>query len=558
MTPGNRGRALSTILLAIGAAVLLAACGSSSGSGSSSSSGNSAGAGKVGGTATLAMISYPDYLDPALSYTNDGWEVLTQTYPGLLVFQHKIGPEGAKVVPGLATAMPKISKDGKTYTFFMRKGLKFSNGKPLMASDFKWSISRVLLSDSQGVGLGYTNIVGAPQLLKTKKGTLTGIDVNDATGKIDIHLIQPRGPFTYELAIPFAGVVPKGTPAKNQTKNPPPGAGRYMLSNVKVNQSFTMSKNPNFSPVLKGSAIDTGKIDTFNVRVIRSAANAVTAIQQNKVDYMYDNPPADRTAELKAKYSDRFNQYPTTSTFYFFMNTEAPPFDNLKVRQAVNFAIDPDAINRVQGGVLAPANTILPPGIPGHKDWPNLYPHSLAKAKALVKASGDTGMAVTVWGDPEDPTKPTVEYYADVLNQIGFKATVKIVPAETYFATIGDRKLKVQTGWANWSQDYPHPADFIDVLLNPDRVVSTGNNNYSYNASDKKFASEINAVSKLPIDAASEKQWAAIDREAQEKAYWAVYGTRKQTNFYSTRMDPKCAGGYWPAATSDLAQLCLK
>lgn len=549
-----RGRRVAgSAVLVVTAALVLAACGSSSNSSKSSGAG-----GKAGGTATVAMIAFPDYLDPALAYTNDAWEVLTQTYPGLLGFQHKLGGEGSKVLPSLATALPQISPDGKTYNFTLRKNLRFSDGKPLKASDFKWSISRILLADSQGVGLGFTNIVGGDELLKTKKGELKGIEINDATGKIAIHLVQPRGPFTYELATPFAGVVPKGTPPKNQTKNPPPGAGRYMLENVKVKRSFSMVKNPNFSPGLRGTNVDIGKIDRFNVRIISSTSNAVTAVQQNKADFMYDNPPADRTAELKAKYSNRFFQYPTTSTFYFFMNSEAPPFDKLQVRQAVNYAIDPDAINRIQGGVLAPTNTILPEGIPGHQKWPNLYPHNLNKAKALVKQAGATGQAVTVWGDPEDPTKPTVEYYADVLNKIGLKAKVKIVPSETYFAAIGDRKLKAQTGWANWSQDYPHPADFIDVLLNPSKVVATGNNNYSYNAADKGYAARIAAVSKKPINAESIKEWAALDREAQKKAYWAVYGTRKQTDFYSEKMDPKCRGGYWPAATSDLAQLCLK
>ena len=117
---------------------------------------------------------------------------------------------------------------------------------------------------------------------------------------------------------------------------------------------------------------------------------------------------------------------------------------------------------------------------------------NLDKAKQLDQESGHRGQTVTVWGDPEDPTKKTVEYEADVLNKIGYKAKVKIVPAETYFTTIGNRSVKAQTGWANWFQDYPHPADFIDVLLNPDRVVATGNNNYSYNADDKQLATMIN------------------------------------------------------------------
>ena len=151
---------------------------------------------------------------------------------------------------------------------------------------------------------------------------------------------------------------------------------------------------------------------------------------------MIDNPPADRIGEVKSKYSDRFNLFPTNSTFFFFMNSEAPPFDKLKVRQAANFAIDPEAINRIQGGTLTPAHTVLPPGIPGYqKGSTDLYPYNLEKAKQLIEQAGVKGTKVTVWGDPEDPTKPTVEYYADQLNKIGLDAKVKIISAETYFTT---------------------------------------------------------------------------------------------------------------------------
>jgi peptide/nickel transport system substrate-binding protein len=413
--------------------------------------------------------------------------------------------------------------------------------------------------DSQGVGLGYTNIEGADEFLETKKGGITGIKTNDDTGDITINLVEPRGAFTYELSIPFAGVVPSDTPRRNQTKSPPPGAGRYAIEDVKVNDAYTLVRNPNFSKSLEGTAVDAAKVDTINVKIVRSAANAATQISQNEADFMIDNPPADRIAEIQSKYSDRYRQFATPSSFYFFMNTEAPPFDELKVRQAVNFAIDPDAINRVQGGVLSPTNTILPETVPGWKDWSNLYPHNPEKAKQLIKEAGAEGDDVTVWGNPEDPTKPTIEYYADVLNEIGLDAKVKIIPAETYFATIGDRSVKAQTGWANWFQDYPHPANFIDVLLNPDKVVATGNNNYSYNADDRELADKINALLPQQITDETKEQWADIDRYVQEKAYWGTYGTRKQSTFFSDRMDFEgCKGDDWPVGTHDWAQFCLK
>jgi peptide/nickel transport system substrate-binding protein len=557
----KHARVLIALVVLVLAAFVVAACGdddNDSGGGSASTSGAETGA-KQGGTIKIMGSSFPDFLDPGLSYTVDGWEALSQAYPGLLTYPHKPGQAGAEVVPALAKDLPEVSADGKQYKFQLRDGLKFSDGTPVKASDFKGSIERLLEMDSQGAGLGYTNIVGAEDFLKTKKGGVSGIKVDDATGSITIDLVKPRGAFSYELAIPFAGIVPAKTPAKNQTKNPPPGAGKYAIQDVEVNRSYKLVKNPNFSPSLKGTAVDAGNADGFDVTIERSLPNQATKISQNTADFMIDIPPADRLPEIKQKYANRFHDFATNSSFYFFMNSEVPPFNNAKARQAANYAVDVNAINRIQGGVLAPANTILPPGVPGHKNWPDLYPFDLDKAKQLVEESGTKGQSVTVWGNPETPTKPTVEYWADTLNKIGYKAKVKIVPAETYFTTIGDRSTKAQTGWANWFQDYPHPADFIDILLNPSKVVATGNNNYSYNAADKELAQEINALNNEPeLTDEVKNKWAEVDRKIQEKAYWAIYGNRKQTTFMSDRMDfSKCKGEH-SVYTHDWAEFCLK
>ena len=541
-------------LVLVLASLTIAACGDDDG-------GGGGGAGKTGGTIKIAHSSFPDFLDPALSYTVDGWQALLQAYPGLLVFPHESGPEGAEPVPGLAEDMPEVSEDGRTYRLRLRDNLRFSDGSPIRASDFKASIERILEADSQGAGLGYTSIEGAEEFLETKEGGISGIEVDDDTREITIRLTEQRGPFTYELAIPFAGVVPRDTPATNQTRNPPPGAGRYVIDNVRVNRSYELRKNPNFSPSLEGTAVDAGKADGFDVSVIRSVSNQVTQIVNNDLDFMIDNPPADRVGELRGQYEgERFRQFTTPSTFYFFMNSEVPPFDDLKVRQAVNYAIDPDAINRVQGGVIEEVNETLPEAVPGYRDWPDLYPHDVNRARALIREAGAEGERVTVWGNPENPTQQTIEYYADVLNDIGLDAEVRIVPAETYFTTIGDRSSRVQTGWANWFQDYPHPANFIDVLVNPDRVVATGNNNYSYNADDEELARKINELAAEPELTDEVKDgWAEVDREIQEKAYWAVYGTRRQTTFMSERMDfENCAGDEYAVGTHDWAQFCLK
>jgi peptide/nickel transport system substrate-binding protein len=539
-------------LVLVIASLFIAACGDDGGGGG--------GEGKTGGTIKIGHTSMPDYLDPALSFTVDGWQALLQAYPGLLTFPHKSGPEGAEPVAGLAEDMPEISADGRTYRFQLRDNLEYSDGTPIRASDFKRSIERVLAQDSLGAQF-YTGIVGAQEFLETKKGGVTGIQANDDTGAITVRLTEPRGSFTYELAIPFAAVVPGDTPRRNLTKSPPPGAGRYVIRNVRINRGYEMVKNPNFSSSLEGTAIDSGKADGFDVGVYGSEANQVTRITRNELDFMVDNPPADRVAELRGQFEgERFRQFTTPSVFFFFLNASTPPFDDLKVRQAVNYAIDPDAINRVQGGVIAPQNEFLPETVPGYVDTPDLYPHDLNRARALIREAGAEGDKVTVWGNPESPTKETVEYLADVLNDIGLDAEVRIIAGSTYFATLGDRDTKAQTGWYNWIQDYPHPSDFLNVLHNPDNIKATGNTNVQYNVDDEELARKINAAAAEPeLTDEVKQQWADIDREVQEKAYGAVYGTRRQTTFFSERMDfENCKGDEYAVGTHDWSQFCLK
>jgi peptide/nickel transport system substrate-binding protein len=264
---------------------------------------------------------------------------------------------------------------------------------------------------------------------------------------------------------------------------------------------------------------------------------------------------------VRSKYTGtRYREFPTTSTYYMFMNTEAPPFDKLAVRQAVNWALDFDALNRVQAGFLSKTHGILPPQLPGYEPSPDLYPGpNLQKARQLIAQAGAKGARVTVWGNDQDPTPQTMAYYTDLLNKIGLKAKLKTIAAADYFPAVGDRSLRAQTGFANWTEDYPHPADFIDGLLNPDNITATNNNNLSYNASDTGFAKRINAVAAQPLNTRTKKEWAALDRYAQQQAYWGVYATRKQSTFFSDRMNFKdCKGDDWPLATHDWGRFCLK
>src|SRR5215210_64808 len=191
---GKLGRRALVLLITALSMLVVGACGGDDDGGGGG--GGSEGGGTKGGTLNVAHTSYPDFLDPGLSYTVDGWEALHLAYTGLVTFANGEGDAGtdsAEVVPGLAEDLPKISDDGLTYEFTLRDGLKYSDGKPVKASDFKHSIERLLEQDSQGAGLGYTTIKGGAEYLKTKKGGVDGIVTDNAKRTIKITLAEPRG-----------------------------------------------------------------------------------------------------------------------------------------------------------------------------------------------------------------------------------------------------------------------------------------------------------------------------------------------------------------------------
>ena len=148
------------------------------------------------------------------------------------------------------------------------------------------------------------------------------------------------------------------------------------------------------------------------------------------------------------------------------------------MRKAVNYAIDRNALVRLYGGLATPTENILPPTYPQYQKH-SLYPLNVAKAKQLIEAAGVKGTEVEVWGSNRETSKKPVEYLTDVLNKIGFKAKPKIIDAAVYWTTVGNQKTKAQIGFADWFQDYPHPLDWFDVLLNGTRITDTHNNNYS-------------------------------------------------------------------------------
>ena len=527
---------------AAGLALIASGCGGGGKKTSTAAAGggttSAASGGKTFPNFRIAYDTGIDYLDPGLSYTVEGWQIMWNVYLPLLGYKHVNGPDGATIVPYLAQDLPKVSSDGKTYTLTLRKGLKYSNGTPVKASDFKATIERDFQVDSPGVGF-FGGIVGADQYAKTKKGSISGIVTNDSTGQITIHLTAPQGDFQNILATTFAAPVPANTPAKDQSTTPAPSTGPYMIQSYKPNKQAIVVRNPYFKASTFDGNVPSGNPDKMTIDVIGDDSVALQRVISGQDDYDFHQIPPDRLASTQSKYGNQIKVYTPANTYYFFMNVREKPFDNPKVRQAVNLAVNRQALVRIYGGLAQPTENILPPTYPSYKKH-NLYPDNLAKAKQLVAASGDKGMSVTVWNHARGLDPKAGDYLTSVLNQIGFKAKEKIINAAVYWTTIGNQATKAQIGFADWFQDYPHPLDWFDVLLNGERITQTHNNNYS-NYDNKSVNAKIDALKKQPtLTSSVNAQWAALDGTIMKDAPWVPFINRQFTDFFNSDIDLSC------------------
>ena len=540
-------RPLGMLLLAISLLVSLSACGSSSTS---------------KGTVTVLMGTAPDSLDPGLGATTQSYEATWISYTGLVTYAHASGEAGTRLIPGVAESLPTVSADGKTYTFTLRKGLTYSNGAPVKASDFAHSIERAIKLNWGSKSMLTENILGAEAFDKGKASSISGISSDDATGTITIKLVAPYGPFLNVLAFPAAGLVGSATPMKSLPNSPPPGVGPYEIESVVPNKSFSLKRNPHFSSdTIPG--VPAGHVDV-NVKIVSNNQTEAEQVLGNTADVFdyNDTVPPTLLSQVQSQASGRYAKEPTVSSEFFFLNVTSKPFSSPLVREAVNYAIDRRALSRLDSGMLQPACYFLPVGMPGHPTAPCPYGDPSAapnviKAKQLVAQSGLAGTPVTVWGQERSPHKEFVDYYASVLNAIGLKATEKIVASEQYYATVGSLSLNPQTGWLSFSQDFPNPVDFYQ-LLNAKSILPKENHNLSQ-VNDPHIQSELAALAPVPSSRLGSVlgRWQALEEYTAQKAYVAVFGYDEAPKFFSSKVDFSAAV-FHPVYGNDWSTLQLK
>ncbi|WP_244614934.1 ABC transporter substrate-binding protein [Pukyongiella litopenaei] len=506
--------------------------------------------GSPGGTLRLLAKAAAGTIDPHINYTLQYFQINYMLYDGLVTFRKAGDETGFDVVADLAEALPEPENDGRTYTFKLRDGIKFSDGSDLTAADVLASFQRIFKVSGPTAGTFYNGIVGADACIAAPADcTLDGgVVIDEAAGTVTINLTAPDGEFLQKIAIPHAAILPAETPIKDMGTDPVPGSGPYMIESYNPNERLKMVRNPHFEE-WSAEAQPAGFPDEIDYDFGLTEEAAVTAIQNGQADWMFDPPPPDRLAEIGTKYADQAFVHPLTAMWYAPMNTNLAPFDDVRVRQAVNYAIDRSAIVKLFGGssLAQPACQILPPGFPSYEPY---CPYTvgeggswsapdMAKARALVEESGTAGQEVTIIAEDNTVSRAIGVYLQDVLTELGYKAKVQAISQNIQFTYIQNTNNNVQISISQWFQDYPSPSNFLQVLFGcasftPGSDASVNISGFCDEAIDAKMAEAVSLT--LSDPEASAALWTEVDRDVTDAAPAAVLFTPKRVDFVSSRV----------------------
>jgi YVTN family beta-propeller protein len=508
-----------------------------------------------------------DRIDTAVAFGSLSWpDVLINTNDGLVGFKRVGGSEGATLVPDLAVSLPAPVRRGKSYTFRIRTGIRYSNGARVRASDFRRALERVFALNSQGSGF-YAAIAGAATCMRRPRrcDLSRGIVADDAANTVTFHLTRPDPDFLYKLALPFADAVPAGTAAKERVRRPLPATGPYMIEKYEPERLLTLVRNPRFHEWSR-AAQPNGYPDRIEFGGTDEAA--VTAVEHGEADWVGSNAvpiPSDRLRELSSRFATQLHRDPQATLVAYFLNTHVAPFDDLRVRQAVNYAVDRGAVVRLSGGanVLQPTCQVLPPNFPGYRRYcpytvaPSATGRWLApdpaKAKRLVAASGTKGMKVVVYGTGY--YAGAARYAVRLLDRLGYRASVRFLASGPFFAKIGDSRNRVQIGMLYWLADYPSPSDFINQLLSCGsfrRADPTNQNPSGFCSRDVDTGIARAFKLRLSNPQAANAQWARLDHRIVDLAPWVPLFNARWNDFVSKRVGNFQFSPEWTALVDQL------
>jgi YVTN family beta-propeller protein len=466
-------------------------------------------------------------------------------YDGLLAYRRQGGAAGARLVGGLAAEVPRPADGGRRYVFRLRRGLRYSDGTPVRAGDFRASVERAAeLLRAPGVPFPDA-IRGMSRCRKSRRGCdlSSGIVADDGAATITIHLRRADPELLEKLAAPLLAVLPPTTPRRLLSRRAPVGTGPYRVARLVPGRRVLLTRNPHFRP---RGADDrpAGFADRVEVSVGGERAQ-IAAAERGRLDLAsVFETTLKQLAALRTQLGSRVRSAPAAFTEYAWLNVKAPPFDDPRVRRALNLAVDRARVVDLTGGPDAgsPACQLLPPGLPGYRP---ICPFTVepspagawvapdrAQARRLVAASGTRGTAVEVWGWA--PRRGVARHLADVLRELGFRSRLRV------FGDLGqiidaarDPRQRPQIGVDGWIADYPDPAAFLNALISCHGYVSDSGSPNLSRFCDRSIDAEIERARAAGPDAGA--AWQRIERRIAKHAPVVPLTTRRSVMVTSRR-----------------------
>jgi YVTN family beta-propeller protein len=515
----------------------------------------------AGGVARLTVQDVIP-LDPALVFVP---QIVYATCANLVTYPDKPAPEGSRIVPEVAEAAPLPTAGGRTYTFTTRRGFRFSppSNEAVTASTFKSTIERVTNPRLKSpLAYLFSGIVGYRRYVAGKAHELAGIVARGRT--LTIRLAQPDGGFLATLAGGAACAVPRDTPAVPGGIDNIPAAGPYYVSSYTPRQQFVLRRNPHYH----GNR--PRHLDEVVVTMGVNRARALDEIEAGKADYALDGLPTDAAPRLESAYGPGSKAAKAGHQQYFIsaapgmrylhMNTSRPPFSDVRLRRAVNYAIDRVAlaaqgqrfavVNPFNAG--APTDDYLPSAVPGATDA-HLYPVNGPDLQRAKRIAGRVHAKAVMYTPNEPPWQQEAQIIRRNLKPLGIDVEVKEFPENDYFTRIGRLGEPFDLAVSGWYFGSTDPVQILGVF-DGRTIQATGYNNPS-SFNDSAFNRKIAAVTKL----SGAKRYRAAAHLALELARddvpAAAIATTASRDFFSARIGCQV---YQPVYTIDIAALCLR
>ncbi|MCP8895183.1 ABC transporter substrate-binding protein [Shinella daejeonensis] len=482
------------------------------------------------------IITYKDdvaTLDPAIGYDWQNWSMIKSLFDGLMDYE----PGTTNLVPDLAESYT-ISEDGQTFTFKLRAGVKFHNGREMTAEDVKYSIDRVVNPQTQSPGQGFfASIKGYDEAAEGKADGVSGITVIDPL-TVQFELTRPDATFLHVMAINFSHVVPKEEVEKHGPdfgKNPV-GTGAFKLGEWALGQRVVFEKNADYWN--KGLP----HLDAITFEIGQEPIVALLRLQKGEIDIPGDGIPPAKFQEVMndPEQKARVVEGGQLHTGYVTMNVNIPPFDNVKVRQAVNMAINKERIVQLINNRAVPANQPLPPSMPGYaKDYQG-YAYDAEKAKALLTEAGvGDGFETDLYVMNTDPNPRIAQGIQQDLAAIGIKANIQALAQANVIAAGGEKEgaPMIWSGGMAWIADFPDPSNFYGPILGCGGAVPGGWNwSWYCNADLDKKAEEADSIVDPAKAEERNEMWSDIYVKIMEDAPWAPVFNEQRFTMKSTRM----------------------